>query len=527
MNLFQTDKKMHKGLSQYDVLARLYSPSSNLPQPPGKKAMVVVSKGVEHAATHGEMENLTLNSLSHLKAQGITAGDNVVFCCENRLEFSATLLACWALNATATLVDYRMELTEVFAACRKLKAKLLFTSLSTSDVAFSNDTGSESLFKVMTVAELSSSNSKISESSLDFRNLDMDRPLLALFTSGTTGAPKTAVHNLRSLVQNVIDLAEAVDLEEGLTAITPLPVSHIFGLTVLLVTQVLGMKTVLTTLDPVTFIKAVHYHKPHLIAALPQFYGALLSAPAGVIDLKDAKLLFCGGAPLAVSLAQKFQETFGKRLNNGYGSTESKIFALNQDGPVLSVGKAVGKVEIDIIDTQGVTVPSGKFGEVRITSSTLMDGYFNDDEKTKKVMSNGQYYTGDYGRLEDGYLFVAGRRDDIVTVGGVVVHAAEVEAALRNYLAVKDVAVTALANKRLGQIVKASVVLMDEKQGAGLNSTNQTERHDTRQALVRQFKAYCAEHLPRHKRPMLWDFLGPHDDLPKTLAGKIDKKALK
>ncbi|MDR3613792.1 MAG: class I adenylate-forming enzyme family protein [Candidatus Obscuribacterales bacterium] len=527
MNLFQTDKKMHNSLSQYDVLARLYSPSSNLSQPPGKKAMVVVSKGVEHAATHTEMESLTLSALSHLKIHGITAGDNVVFCCENRLEFSATLLACWALNATASLIDYRTDPTEVFAVCKKLKAKLLFTSLSTSDLALSNDTDSKSPVKVMVVAELSSSKARTSESSLDFRNLDMDRPLLALFTSGTTGAPKTAVHNLRSLIQNVIDLAQSVDLEEGLTAVTPLPVSHIFGLTVLLVTQVLGMKTVLTTLDPVTFIKAVHYHKPHLLAALPQFYGALLNAPPGVIDLKDTKLLLCGGAPLTVSLAQKFEETFGKRLNNGYGSTESKIFALNQDGPVLSVGKAMGKVEIDIIDTKGVPVSAGKFGEVRITSSTLMDGYLNDDEKTKKVMSDGQYFTGDYGRLEDGYLFVAGRKDDIVTVGGVVVYAAEVEAALRNYLEVKDVAVTAVSNKRLGQIVKASVVLMDEKHGVGLNSTNQAERHDTRHALVRHFRAYCAEHLTRHKRPMLWDFLGPHDDLPKTLAGKVDKKALK
>jgi long-chain acyl-CoA synthetase len=518
---------MRSSLSENDVLARLYSPSNNLAQPPGKKAMVVVSKGVEHAATQREMESLTLCSLSHLKTHGITAGDNVVFCCENRLEFLATLLACWALKATTTLIDYRTEPAELFTVCKKLKAKLLFTSMSSSELAFSNDTEAKSPLKVMSVAELSGSKSKISESPIDYKNLDMDRPLLALFTSGTTGAPKTAVHNLRSLVQNVIDLTEVVDSEEGLTAVTPLPVSHIFGLTVLLVTQVLGMKTVLTALDPVTFIKAVHYQKPQLIAALPQFYGALLSAPAGVIDLKDAKLLLCGGAPLTVSLAEKFEETFGKRLNNGYGSTESKIFALNQDGPVLSVGKAVGKVEIEIIDTQGLTVPEGKFGEVRITSTTLMDSYLNDDEKTKKVMSNGQYYTGDYGYLEDGYLYVAGRKDDVVTVAGVVVHAAEVEAALRNYSEVKDVAVTALANKRLGQVVKASIVLMDEKQGAALSSTDQAKVHDTTQALVRQFKSYCAEHLPRHKRPMLWDFLGPHDDLPKTLAGKIDKKALK
>jgi acyl-CoA synthetase (AMP-forming)/AMP-acid ligase II len=472
------------------------------------------------------MELLARRSYSHLKSLGLAAEENVVFCCENRLEFSATLLACWALRAKATLIDYRTEPREVFAVCKKLDAKILFTSMSVNDLVFHNGAEPQMPFKVLRVDELSSLTSDVSKAPIDFKNLDMEGPSLALFTSGTTGTPKTAVHNLRSLVQNIIDLAEAVDISEGSTALTPLPTSHIFGLTVLLVTQVLGMTTVLTDLNPVTFIKAVHWHKPQLIAALPQFYGALLSAPAGVIDLTDANLLLTGGAPLTVSLADKFEETFGKRLNNGYGSTESKIFALNKDGPVLSVGKALGQVEIEIIDSQGDTLPDGLYGEVRVTSSMLMEGYLGDDEKTKSVLVKGQYYTGDYGLLENGYLFVAGRKDDTVTVAGVVVHAAEVEAVLRNYSQVKEVAVTAVSNKRLGQVVKADVVLIDDKQASGLRSTSLAERQATKQALVRQFKAYCAEHLSRYKRPMLWDFLGPHDDLPKTLAGKVNKKEL-
>ena len=518
---------MPKNFSEHDVLVRLFTPSNKMAHPSGKKAVVVVGKGAEHGATHNEMEMLIQRSLSHLKASGITAGENIVFCCENRLEFSATLLACWALNATATLVDYRTEAKEVFAVCEKLEAKLLFTSWSISDLTFSGYSGLERPFKVIRVDELSSLSTNVPKSSIDFENIDMDRPSLALFTSGTTGTPKTAVHNLRSLIQNVIELARVVDLPEDFTALTPLPISHIFGLTVLLVTQALGMTTVLTDLDPVTFIKAVYSHKPQLIAALPQFYGALLSAPAGLIDLTDSRLLLSGGSPLTVSLADKFEETFGKRLNNGYGSTESKIFALNKDGPVLSVGKAVGSAQIEIVDSQGIILPDGQFGEVRVTSPTLMDGYLNDDKKTKSVLRNGQYYTGDFGRLEHDYLFVAGRKDDIVTVAGVVVHAAEVEETLRGYSQVKEVAVTAVSNKRLGEVIAADVVLMDENQASGLKSTDPAERQATKQALIRQFKAYCADHLSRYKRPMIWNFLGPHDDLPKTLAGKVNKKELK
>jgi long-chain acyl-CoA synthetase len=295
---------------------------------------------------------------------------------------------------------------------------------------------------------------------------------------------------------------------------------------VLLVTQVVGVKTVLTELEPVGFVNAVHRHKPQVIAALPQFYGALLSAPDGYIDLTDARLLLCGGAPLTVSLADKFEEKFGKRLNNGYGSTESKIVALNKDGPTLSVGKPVGSVKIDIVNEQDEVLPDGKGGEVRITGSMLMDGYLNNEMETKKVLHNGHYYTGDIGRFQDGNLSVVGRKGDIVIVGGAVVQAGEVEQALRNYREVKEVAVTAVQNKRLGQIIKATIVLMDDKIADKLKSNNRNESLESQRQLQRQFRAFCKEHLSRYKRPMKWEFLGPDDNLPKTLAGKIDKKTM-
>jgi long-chain acyl-CoA synthetase len=309
-----------------------------------------------------------------------------------------------------------------------------------------------------------------------------------------------------------------------MTALTPLPISHIFGLSVFLATQVLGVKTVLTELEPVGFVKAVHRYKPEVIAALPQFYGALMSAPNGYIDLRNTDLLLCGGAPLTVSLADKFEEKFGKRLNNGYGSTECKIVALNKDGPVLSVGKPIGRVKVDIVNEQGNVLPEGKSGEVRISGSMLMTGYFDNEKESSKVLQSGHYYTGDIGRFEDGNLFIAGRKNDVVIVGGVVVQAGEIEEALRNNPAVKEVAVTAVPNKRLGQIIKASVVLMDDKVAEKLKSSDRAVSVEAHREMQRQFRAFCKEHLSRYKRPMRWEFLGPHDNLPKTLAGKINKK---
>lgn len=524
--------KTVRRLSQDEVLRRLFAPAHNLPVLENEKAIVAVTAGeTERAVTHSQIENLLAHGIAKLKERGVKEGDKVVFYCENSPEFSSTILACWALNAMAVLIDYRAERADVLELCRKLGCKLLLTSKKqyynfASQIKLFTEEG----LVVLDVSRFNEFKDTTPKSQFDIETLDLDRPALALLTSGTTGPPKTSVHTLRSLVRNVIDLAEVSGLHNNMTALTPLPISHIFGLSVFLVAQVLGVKTVLTELDPVGFVKSVHRHKPELIAALPQFYGALLialkKAPAGYINLSNANLLLCGGAPLAVSLADKFEETFGKRLNNGYGSTECKIVAFNTDGPTLSVGKAVGSVKIDIVNEQDEVLPEGKSGEVRITSSMLMEGYLNNEEKTKEALHNGHYYTGDIGRFQDGNLFIVGRKGDVVIVGGVVVLAGEVEEALLNYHEVKEVAVTAVPNKRLGQIIKATVVLLDEKFEEKLRSNDRNESLDAQRQLEREFKAYCREHLSRYKRPMIWEFLGPHDSMPKTLAGKTDKKAM-
>jgi long-chain acyl-CoA synthetase len=157
----------------------------------------------------------------------------------------------------------------------------------------------------------------------------------------------------------------------------------------------------------------------------------------------------------------------------------------------------------------------------------LMIGYLDNEEETQKVLRDGHYYTGDLGRFEDGNLFIAGRKKDVIKVAGVVVHAAEVEEALRNHPAVKDVAVTPVENKRLGEVIKATVVLVDDGVAEKLTSNKTDERQDAQRQLEREFRAFCKQHLSRYKRPMKWDFPDPHEGLPKTLAGKVDKKAVK
>lgn len=515
-------------LSEDEVLRRLFAPASSLPEQRTEKAVVVVTAGgSERAVSHRQIENLISHGIVQLKERGVKEGDRVLFYCENSPEYTSTILACWSLNAMATLIDYRATRADVLATAKRLGSKLLVTSQKLyTDYKNESKLFSDAGLDVLNVSPFVDIKDSPDNIPFDINTLDLDRPAFAILTSGTTGAPKTVVHNLRSLALNIIDLLEVANLPDGLTALTPLPISHIFGLSIFLITQVLGAKTVLTELEPVGFVKAVHRHKPDLVAALPQFYGALLSAPKGFINLSNAQLLLCGGAPLTVSLSNKFEETFKKRLNNGYGSTESKLVAFNTDGPALSIGRPVGDIKVDIINERDEILPEGKIGEVRITGSMFMDGYLDNEEATKKVLHGVHYYTGDIGRYKDGSLYVVGRKGDVIIVGGVVVEAGTVEEALRNNPAVKDVAVTAVKNKHLGQIIKASVVLVDDKIADKLKTTDRDASLEAQRKLESQFREFCKEHLTRYQRPMKWEFLASHDNLPKTLAGKTDKKSM-
>jgi long-chain acyl-CoA synthetase len=248
-------------------------------------------------------------------------------------------------------------------------------------------------------------------------------------------------------------------------------------------------------------VKAINLHKPEILVGVPTIYGALTAMPEGSVDMTNAKVILVGGAPLPLSLAADFEKRFGKRLNNGYGSTESKIIAVNIDGPVESVGKIAPSTTVEIRDPEGKVLADGEQGEIVICGPILMKGYVDNPESTKDVLEHHRYKTGDYGYMKDGYLFIAGRAKEMIIVAGNKVFPSEVEDSLRKEPLVKEIAVVGVPHSRLGQMVKAVIVVNEGEWSDKLNGDDATKA-EAKKALKEEMKNFCNEHLKRELRPM-------------------------
>lgn len=466
----------------------------------------------------------------HLIECGTGRGDRVLLTGRNNAQLVAAILACWRLECLAIPIDFRMTVGEVINICQKVQARVVLASEAFAEIETlkgilekgSKENGTR-LFTLESVAASATQGSVMQEPGSAGEPSSYDFDALVILTSGTTGTPKGAVHTFESLIENLRELSYYFKMSDTTKLVLPLPVSHIFGLEVLFIVLLHGGTVILCDLDPTSMIGAINKYEPQILAGVPTIYGALLSAGRERLNLDAAELLLSGGAPLPVSLARQFEETFGKRINNGYGSTESKLICLNIDGPLESIGRPIESATIRVIDPEGKELEEGQEGEIYIDCPLVMKGYLGQDEKTRETLTPTGYRTGDIGYVKDGYVFISGRAKEMIIVAGNKVFPSEVEDVLARHPLVKEVAVTGVEHSRLGQIVKATIVICDTGLSERLVGPQAKE---TRESVLADLKSFSKDNLKRELRPMVWDLRPDSQPLPKTRSGKIDKKML-
>lgn len=288
---------------------------------------------------------------------------------------------------------------------------------------------------------------------------------IVIHTSGTTGKPKGASRDAANQgVRPLLALLETILLQRRDVILCPAPLFHAFGLLTLTLGSLLGATLVLPErFDPEECLALVERHAVTACAFVPVMLNRMVEMPGETRrrhDLSSVRIVVVSGSSLPGHLRDSAGELFGPVLHDLYGSTEAGWVAVARPEDIAehpgTVGRPVPGVEVAVLGEDGAPVPPGQVGTLHVRSDAVFQGYTGGEEAEER---DGYLSLGDLGRLDrGGYLYVEGRADDMVVVGGENVYPAEVEEVIRRLEGVAEVAVAGVPDPEYGQVLAAFVV---------------------------------------------------------------------
>jgi fatty-acyl-CoA synthase len=300
------------------------------------------------------------------------------------------------------------------------------------------------------------------------------------------------------------------------------PLSHAAGVLAFALCAQGATHVVMPKFDALEVLRNIErYRATHIYLPPTALYNLLAHPKVRDFDHSSLRVLLLAGSPVSPDKLKEAVEIFGPCVCQSYGQTEAPMLVTFLDSETLaaaaagvhperlaSCGKPTSAVRLAIMDDAGKILPSRERGEIVVRGSLVCGGYYKMPEATAEIQAHGWHHTGDVGYLdEDGYVYIVDRKKDMIISGGFNVYCAEVEAAIMALPEVYECAVVGIPHDHWGEAVKAFVVL---RPGASLNEP----------AVI----SHCKQKLGGVKAPKSVELC---DGIPKTPAGKIDRKKIR
>jgi long-chain acyl-CoA synthetase len=344
-----------------------------------------------------------------------------------------------------------------------------------------------------------------------------------VYTSGTTGQPKGTMETHSNVAFNSEVYRVWMQIGDGDSIFGAAPLFHITGLIGhVTLAGLAGAPLVLFhRFDPGEALRLIDKWHPTMTIASITAFIAMMNAPGSEeVDLTSLTKCYSGGAPVAPSIVDQFEEKFGVYIHIAYGLTESNspthFVPLGARAPVdevsgaLSIGVPVPNCEARLVSVEDPSqeVPVGGSGEFAAKGPMIFKGYWNKPEETEEAFHDEYFLTGDVAVMdEDGWFYIVDRKKDMINVSGYKVWPREVEDVLYTYEQVKEAAAIGVPDEYRGESVKAFVALKEE------DAVSEEE-------LI----AYCKEQMADYKYPRQIEFM---EELPKTATGKFLRRELR
>ena len=479
----------------------------------------------DESYTYGDAVRMSNRAGNALRESGVEIEDRVLIVLPDCPEFVWTWFGASRVGAVITMVnpllpaeDYKYYLDYTRARCAVVHESLLKNFEEAA-------AGARYLRNTLVVGEERGSflsfGETISAQADECEPADTHRDDVAiwLFTSGSTGHPKGAVHLQHDLPYNTEVFAKRTMGvgENDLTVSVPkLFFGYATGTNLLFPFAVGGATALFSERStPEKLFEVIERYRPTILTTVPTMINAMLNSEgAAQRDLSSLRFCYSAGEALPVELYTRWVENFGVEICDGIGSAEMfHIYITNRPDDVKpgSLGRVVEGYEARVVDAEGREVPTGEMGTLRVKGDSAALCYWNAHEKSKETFAGDWCTTGDQFHADaEGYYWYHGRTDDMLKVSGVFVAPAEIENCLLQHEAVLEAAV--VGHDDGSGLVKPKAFVVPR------------EGHAPTEELAQNIKEFVKSRLALYKYPRWVEFVS---SLPKNDRGKIDRKQLK
>jgi len=477
--------------------------------------------------SYKELHLISNSYANKLRELGVQKGDRVGILLFNCLEYIGLYFAAAKIGAIAVRLNFRLSSDEFQYALNDSGTKVLCFHSSLTEVleGIIDQVPVENYICLQNqeedIPDWSHPWTILQEGSTDEAqvHIEMDDPVMLMYTSGTTGRPKGAVWTHQTTYWFSVMQVLRWKFTGQEIGMTTGPLYHVAAWEDVALPIMLMGGTVLITkstgFEIERILKVMEEEKVTDCFLFPFMIYDMLNSPAlNRYKLAHLNTIFTGGDPIMPWALEKLKDLFPSlKVVQVYGLTEgTPICASLNPEDVYTKGHTVGTpmplTEIRVVDDNGNSMPTGQIGEIAIKSPAVSKGYWQKPSETAKTFADGFCFTGDLGKFDgEGFLTIAGRKKDMIRSGGENIYAAEIEDVLYRLEGVKDVAIIGIPDPKYIEAVCAIVV---RKEKAGLTEDDIIE--------------YCKQHLASYKKPKKVIFI---DALPRTPSGKVQKFILR
>jgi long-chain acyl-CoA synthetase len=475
----------------------------------GRTAIVDGGVAIDYSALERKITSLA----AELYGRGVRRGDRVALLLPNGLDFVTSYFAIAGVGAVVVPLNDHYQQTELLYFLEECGVTLLLTSRDYSPLCHEVLAVGKSSFKLFFVEDQTEASEAKIRSLKDLRvEVPSDSPVMYQYSSGTTGRPKRVARTHANLLFELNSLVQTLRMSNEDRFLGVAPFSHVNGLMRSMMASIRAGATLypLAKFERQAIAQVIENQKITIFIAVPFMFSMIAKTNfCKRPDFSSLCLCVSASAPMPKKLNEEFYKKFGIYVRQLYGSTETGTISVNLrsniEGSIESVGTTISGVEVEIFAEDGRMANVGEAGAIAVKSPGAIKGYDGLDKVNREVFRHGYFFTGDFGKKDQGgLLYLIGRKKFFINKGGYKIDPHEIEELLESHAKVDEAVVIGLPTSYGDEKVKAVMVL----------NTPCSEE---------EIIKYCQGKIADFKIPSLIEF---RESLPKSPTGKVLRKML-